>query len=245
MLNSDKHKVLIVENDPRSAYMIAVYSEKYGCTVIEQLPRTGAMAISLAKKMKPDLIFMDINIRGEIDGIETAELINRDIDTSLVFVTNNNDQRTLVRTRRVRPKWFINKPLREEDFRACLSLAFFDGVAAQDTSSRYSTQKTSNPKQLKQAVRNFYRLTPAEARVVMALLLNPRTEMMAQLLHISRETVQTHLRNIYRKTGTSGRAFLVYDLTTGPFAEMILNYAENFGMRRSLDGVPCISSTDL
>lgn len=107
--------VLIVEDD----FIIQIFLEeiikKQGANVIG-LADNGSNAIELTKKHNPDLIFMDITIQGDLDGIETSQIINTEYQTPIVFVTGNSDQSTLLEAEKINPVSIISKPIDEIKF---------------------------------------------------------------------------------------------------------------------------------
>ena len=85
--------------------------------------RTGAEAMELVGKSTPDLVLMDINLKGDIDGIETAKLIKKGFNIPVIYVTSHSDGPTLERAKATRPDGFINKPFDDKDLRVAIELA--------------------------------------------------------------------------------------------------------------------------
>ena len=71
---------------------------------------SGEQAIQLAVETKPDLVTMDIRLRGEIDGIEAAQQIRSRLSVPIIFVTAFADENTLQRARMTNPAGFLSKP---------------------------------------------------------------------------------------------------------------------------------------
>ena len=59
---------------------------------------------------RPDIILMDINLKGKLNGIETAHLIQQEADIPIVYLTANNDEATFAMARKTHPHAFISKP---------------------------------------------------------------------------------------------------------------------------------------
>lgn len=83
---------------------------------------SGAEAMELVIKSKPDLVLMDINLKGEIDGIETAKMIKKGFNIPVIFVTSHSDGQTLERARDSKPDGFIVKPFDDNDLRIAIGL---------------------------------------------------------------------------------------------------------------------------
>ena len=126
-------KVLIVEDDQLLAYLIETYAINCGVDVIGNVDN-GEDAILLAAKELPDYILMDVRIEGDIDGIETAILINEKNDIKIIYISGNSDDQTFSRldvapcaTAQVRCIAVLNKS-------ACHALCMID--SGQITSAR-------------------------------------------------------------------------------------------------------------
>ena len=73
----------------------------------------SAVAYCQHTKTKPDLILMDIGLSGDKDGIETSELINKDYDIPILFMTGNSDHSTIERAKATNPIDILLKPIDE------------------------------------------------------------------------------------------------------------------------------------
>lgn len=102
-------KVLIVEDEVITALDIKKSLEKLGFEVLS-IEDTGKIAISKIEKLKPDLILMDIVLKGEIDGIETTERIKSRFDVPIIYLTAYSDEKTFERAKLTQPYGFIVKP---------------------------------------------------------------------------------------------------------------------------------------
>ena len=71
-------------------------------------------AIRLIKNTKPDLIILDIGLKGSMDGIETAKIITNRFSIPHIFISGNSDKMTQKRAKATNPLGFINKPIDEE-----------------------------------------------------------------------------------------------------------------------------------
>lgn len=108
------YNILIVEDDLIVATDLQVRLNGMGYSV----PRTvtnGIDALSAIQKQIPDLILLDIRLKGSLDGISVAEMIQKDYDIPIIFLTSNTDALTFERASTVHPEAFLSKPLREED----------------------------------------------------------------------------------------------------------------------------------
>ena len=72
--------------------------------------------------MRPDIVLIDIRLKGEIDGIETALKIKKDFNIPVIFVSAHFDGATLDRARAIHPGGFIKKPFDDDDLRVAIEL---------------------------------------------------------------------------------------------------------------------------
>jgi CheY-like chemotaxis protein len=107
-----KIKVLIVEDEAITAMAIKRNLEELGYSV-PAIADTGEEAISLADKIKPNLILMDIVLKGKMDGTEAAERISNSHQIPIIFLTAYNDMDTINRAKTSAPYAYLSKPIDE------------------------------------------------------------------------------------------------------------------------------------
>jgi CheY-like chemotaxis protein len=83
---SGPKRVLIVEDESLIAMALAAYLQREGYAVLE-LSATGEEAVKKSREERPDIIIMDIRLAGEMDGIEAAEIISRERNVFIIFMT--------------------------------------------------------------------------------------------------------------------------------------------------------------
>ncbi len=115
-------KILLVEDDDVIAKVADWRLKNLGYTVCGRAT-TGAEAMELVVNNRPDLVLMDINIRGDVDGIETARMIKNGFNIPVVYVTSHSDGPTLERAKATNPDGFIVKPFEDNDLRVAIELA--------------------------------------------------------------------------------------------------------------------------
>ena len=80
-------------------------------------------AVKLAGELHPDLVLMDIGLKGEMDGIEAARQIRTRFDLPVIFLTASADQSTLDRARQAEPYGYFLKPYRERELVIAIEMA--------------------------------------------------------------------------------------------------------------------------
>ncbi len=101
-----KPKILVVEDEIIVAVNLGQKLKKLGYELVG-ITSSGEEAIQKAEENHPDLVLMDINIEGNLDGIETAEVLRNRFHTPVIYLTAYADESTLDRaTFRVYRKTF-------------------------------------------------------------------------------------------------------------------------------------------
>ena len=82
----------------------------------------GEEAIYHARLNHPDIILMDVNLKGDLDGIETVKQIQNNRDIPVVYLTANNDEATFTRAKSTHPHAFISKPFNKLNLQRTIAL---------------------------------------------------------------------------------------------------------------------------
>lgn len=117
----DQVDIMIVEDDMIIAADISMQLTNMGYNVSAIFPK-GEDALAQLEHSQPDIILMDIGLKGEIDGVETAQEILDKHSIPLIFLTANSDQHTFNRAKSTQPFAFITKPFESIDLERSLEL---------------------------------------------------------------------------------------------------------------------------
>ena len=120
----EKVRILVVEDETVVAMDIANTLRKLGYGVTDAVP-SGEQALASVKENRPDLIFMDIGLKGEMDGIETAAQIRSLYSIPVIFLTAFVDEKTLDRAKGTVPAGYITKPFEENDLRIAVEVGLY------------------------------------------------------------------------------------------------------------------------
>ncbi|OUL34843.1 response regulator [Nostoc sp. 106C] len=123
--NTEKSKniqVLIVEDEYILAINLQESLESLGYTVVD-IADSAIAAIEKATELQPNLILMDIRLRGEIDGIQAAEQIWNHLQIPIIYVTGHSDKSTVERATLTSPFGYILKPIREQELYVAIQTA--------------------------------------------------------------------------------------------------------------------------
>ncbi len=116
-----KVRILIVEDDMIIAANISLQLTRLGYEVIG-IESRGEEAVSHASRNPPDIILMDINLKGAINGIEAAHAIRRHREIPIVYLTANNDEATFSKAKETQPHAFISKPFSSLNLQRSIAL---------------------------------------------------------------------------------------------------------------------------
>lgn len=123
MDNKQKKTVMIVEDDLILNLLYESYLEKLGYDAEGELVY-GKTAIEVAKKIKPDLILMDISLEGEIDGIEAMSEIRKFSDVPVIYITGNSDPYHVQRAKETGYIDYLVKPIEFNDLKNSIEKNF-------------------------------------------------------------------------------------------------------------------------
>ena len=115
-------KILIVEDEPEVIVTLELTLTKLGYTVVG-CESTAEEAINKAGELHPDIILMDIELGGKMDGIQAADSIRKKYHIPVIYLTAICDIQTLERVGASVPFGYILKPFKEEELRTVIDIA--------------------------------------------------------------------------------------------------------------------------
>ena len=117
-------RILVVEDESIVAMDIQDRLETLGYLVVGTAA-TGERAVERALALQPNLILMDIRLKGEMDGIEAATQILKHLNIPIIFLTANADAPTIERAKRTNPFGYVLKPFEERDLQTAIEMALY------------------------------------------------------------------------------------------------------------------------
>ena len=123
-MNKSEYNILIVEDEVLVATDIEESLESLGYNV-QSSTATGVGAIAEVEKMLPDLILMDINLKGEMTGIEAATIISQSHNVPIIYLTANADLSTINQAKVALPYGYIIKPFTDKELQTNIEIALF------------------------------------------------------------------------------------------------------------------------
>jgi diguanylate cyclase (GGDEF)-like protein/PAS domain S-box-containing protein len=117
-------RILVVEDENIVAMDIQDRLESLGYDVPITVA-TGERAVEKAETLRPDLVLMDIQLQGEMDGVHAADEIRRRFGIPVVFLTANADDVTIQRAKVTEPFGYIIKPFEERELHTTIAMALY------------------------------------------------------------------------------------------------------------------------
>ncbi|MBL8798788.1 MAG: response regulator [Planctomycetia bacterium] len=115
-------QILVVEDERIVARGIQRELQDMGYAVPE-LASTGEEAVQKADRLRPDLVLMDIVLKGQLDGIEAARTIRERFDIPVIYLSAYEDENTLGRARLTEPFGYLLKPYEEKELHTTIEMA--------------------------------------------------------------------------------------------------------------------------
>ena len=190
--------ILIVEDEPLIAEDIAAALIRNDFTV-SAIVYTKEDALDELKNNLPDVAILDINLNGQMDGIEIAEVIASRYDIPFIFLTSYSDKRTLTNAKFTEPSGYIVKPFTEAGLYSSVEIALYN----------YAQKNKRNFPELKLTTLNQSLNTPISEREFQLLQLiysGHSNKQIAAELFISLNTVKKHINNLYLKLSASSHS---------------------------------------
>jgi PAS domain S-box-containing protein len=113
---------LVVEDEAIVAHDIVRQLERFGHRVVADTPR-GEEAVELVAKLRPDLVLMDIQLAGAMDGIDAALAIRHETSVPLVFLTAFATEKVLQRAKQASPFGYLVKPFETQQLETAIEIA--------------------------------------------------------------------------------------------------------------------------
>ncbi|MCY7330237.1 MAG: response regulator, partial [Saprospiraceae bacterium] len=114
-------KILVVEDEMIIGAKVSMFLIELGYEVTGILPRAEEALLHLEEN-PPDIALLDIQLKGSMDGIALAQILQKDHHIPVIFLTANSDNATFHRAKAARPYAFLAKPFKKTDLQRALEL---------------------------------------------------------------------------------------------------------------------------
>src|SRR5678809_238698 len=123
-MEKEKVKIVIVEDNAVVAEDLSQILTGYGYHVVA-VSDNGHDALENIKEHDPDMALLDIHLKGDITGIEVAQIINEKFAMPFIYLSAYSDENTFGAAKLTRPHAYIVKPFNEKELKLAIELALF------------------------------------------------------------------------------------------------------------------------
>ncbi len=117
-------KILVVEDDKFISAIFSFFLKDLGYNLIARC-QSGTGALEICERERPDVVLMDIHLEGEIDGIQTAERLQRDYEIPVIFVSSDTSNSVVERAIMANSYGYLVKPVQKKELGITIDLAYY------------------------------------------------------------------------------------------------------------------------
>lgn len=181
-------KIIIIEDEALIALELESTLQLLGYQVIAKA-MNGDAALDIFAHNKADLVLLDINIKGTLNGIDLARILKEKYDTPYIFITSFADDTTVTEASATMPYGYIVKPFSEKDLRSNIAMALTRARAESRSRGTLDFDLLEEAHDVKLSTRD---------RDILYLLYTGHTyQETANQLNISINTVKTYQKRLY------------------------------------------------
>lgn len=152
-------------------------------------------ALDMISGRSPDLVLLDISIKGDLNGIQIGQILHEKHKIPFIFVTSYSSKEVLDSAKVTMPYGYIVKPFSDRDIISSIEIAIYN---------HNKSNRTGLPSF--EVLKQYCGLSSAEYEVLKALWEGQTNHQIADTIHLSVNTVKTHLRNTYSKLNVESRS---------------------------------------
>ncbi len=121
---TEPSRILVVEDEGIIGLRLEVALVNWGYEVVGPVT-SGEAALRSVEEHPPDLVLMDVQLAGEMDGIETAARIRERLDVPIIYLTAYSERMVMEKVKHTQPYGFLTKPVRAEELGATVEVALY------------------------------------------------------------------------------------------------------------------------
>lgn len=116
--------ILIVEDEAVTAFEIEAQLQRWGYNIVGT-PNSGEKALKMAEELHPDVVLMDIRLKGKIDGISAANKIIKEMGLLLIYITASSEDVTISKALKTNPYGYLIKPYDAKELKFTIEMALY------------------------------------------------------------------------------------------------------------------------
>jgi PAS domain S-box-containing protein len=117
-------RVLIVEDDRFISAIFTMFLKELGHELVGKC-QSGSEAVELCHQLKPDVVLMDIHLEGDLDGIQTTEVLKTELDIPVIYVSSDTSSHVIKRAIVSNSYGFLVKPVNKKELGISIDLAYY------------------------------------------------------------------------------------------------------------------------
>lgn len=117
-------RIFVVEDDKFITAIFTMFLRDLGHELVGKTT-SGREAVAMCKELHPDVVLMDIHLDGEIDGIQTAELLRREVNVPVIYVSSDTSSQVIERAIVTNSYGYLVKPINKKELGISIDLAFY------------------------------------------------------------------------------------------------------------------------
>ncbi|MCW3788386.1 response regulator [Plebeiibacterium sediminum] len=117
-------RIFVVEDDKFITAIFTMFLRDLGHELVGGTS-SGNEAVKMCKELKPDVVLMDIHLDGELDGIQTAELLKREVNIPVIYVSSDTSSQVIERAIVTNSYGFLVKPINKKELGISIDLAYY------------------------------------------------------------------------------------------------------------------------
>jgi DNA-binding NarL/FixJ family response regulator len=200
-------RVLIVEDEALIAAALRDRLTRLGMEVIAAVD-TAQRAFDEAVRCVPDVVLMDVRLKGAGDGIDAAVQIRNAVDVPIVFVTAHADRVTLERAKATMPYGFVRKPYQQADLQVAIEMAVDRHCRERQAREAGPGRRAEDRLLAEDALQRYDSLTSRERQVFAMVVHGKLNKEIASALGTSERTIKAHRARVMDKMGVASVAAL-------------------------------------
>jgi excisionase family DNA binding protein len=143
----EKARILVVEDENVVREYIKGTLEALGYQITAAVV-SGEEAIIQAEKTHPDLVLMDIKLKGKLDGVDAARQIGLRFDIPVIYLTSYADDETLRRAKKTKPFGYLVKPFDDKELHATIEIALYNHQQDREVKERWLKELQQTTKKI-------------------------------------------------------------------------------------------------
>ncbi|MES9903271.1 MAG: two-component system response regulator NarL [Sedimenticola sp.] len=204
MSEQPPHTLLAIDDHPLFRKGVADLIDMEDSFKLVGEAASGQEGIKLARELNPDIILLDINMKG-MDGLETLKAIKAlGVDSRVLMLTVSDNEEDVISALRLGADGYLLKDMEPEDILSCLRQAAEGVIVINQRLTQLLAHSLRKDKTVRGSV-GYDDLTEREREILALIASGMSNKLIAETLKISQGTVKVHVKHLLKKLGLHSR----------------------------------------